>query len=85
DIADELNARIQQFTTAGNPITRWKTGGTRAGWFGAQGSASAQPAFPTGIAIAPSGVIYVLAGWCPSRIQMFPPDGRTAVGTPIVV
>ncbi|MGH2347005.1 MAG: NHL repeat-containing protein [Chloroflexota bacterium] len=85
DIADELNARIQQFTTTGKPITRWATGGTKIGWFGAQGSASAQPAFPTGIAITPSGVIYVLAGWCPSRIQTFPPGGRIPAGAPIVV
>jgi sugar lactone lactonase YvrE len=85
DIADELNARIQQFTTTGKPIARWATGGTMPGWFAAQGSAPTQPAFPTGIAIAPSGVLYVLAGWCPSRIQTFPPDRRTPVGTPIVV
>jgi sugar lactone lactonase YvrE len=82
DIADKLNARIQQFAATGKPITRWATG-AKAGWFGAQGSAPTQPAFPTGVAVTTGGTLYVLAGWCSSRVQAFTATGRSLAIWPV--
>jgi len=83
DIADKLNARIQQFSGTGTPLTRWATGTT--GWFNAHNAVSDQPAFPTGVAVAANGTIYTLAGWCPSRVQTFTPAGHTIAIWPATI
>lgn len=77
DIADKLNSRLQQFSADGAPITRWGIGEAGTGWFPSRGSAPRQPGFPTGMAVAADGTIYVVAGWCTSRVQTFTPAGRT--------
>ncbi len=85
DIADKLNARVQQFSASGAPLTRWTTGTNASGQFAAQGAGPAQPAFPTGVAVDAHGTVYVVAGWCASRVQAFTPAGRAITSWPVTV
>lgn len=85
DIADKLNARVQQFSARGAPLARWATGANASGLFAAQRAAPAQPAFPTGVAVDAHGTVYVVAGWCASRVQAFTPTGQAITSWSVTV
>ncbi len=71
-IVDQLNHRVQQFMPDGTFLRQWGGIGTGPDKFGQP--AGGPPYGPTGIAIAPDGVIYVADTWN-HRIAAFTSDG----------
>ena len=72
-VAEEGNARVQEFSSTGTFVTKW----------GSQGSGAEQLSCPHGIAVGTSGEVFV-ADECNNRIQEFSAGGSplTRWGTP---
>ncbi len=79
---DDLDHTVKQFTLDGKPLLKLGTSGSPSGTgatsmdYRSIRTAGAPFHYPTDLAIAPDGDLYVADGYGNSRVHRFSPDGR---------